>query len=265
MRFFIQEQSNPTLEKTGDEDIIKVGETNSYMEIEVKNKEGEYIVCYLVPRSENTYFVVACLDHHLDFILEQVENEDEDKLHAEAKAWPLFVTLLKNGMKGRYSEGVLTQLEDPDCAEKKWFIATVIGNLDFEKQSDLAFEKVSHAMELVLDKTIQMLTEMIEKHPNYGWETAKTFTKAVLTGIGEYANTVVASLNAADQPELAQVLTTLTQAVLASHDLPADQKEEQVKVITQIGKEAAEPKPNKTLLKILVDETSPLMLYRSGQ
>ena len=57
---------------------------------------------------------------------------------------------------------------------------------------------------------------------------------------GEH-NTVVATLNAAGQPELAQELSTLTKTVLASHDLPADQKEEQVKVINQIGKEAAEP------------------------
>jgi hypothetical protein len=40
---------------------------------------------------------------------------------------------------------------------------------------------------------------------------------------------------------------------MTSQDLPADKKEEQVKVINQIGKEAAEPKPNKTMLKILVD------------
>lgn len=79
-------------------------------------------------------------------------------------------------------------------------------------------------------------------------------THSTLSGVvlGEH-NTVVSTLNAAGQPELAQALTTLTQAVLASHDLPEDKKEEQVKVINQIGKEATEPKPNKTLLKYLVD------------
>jgi hypothetical protein len=52
---------------------------------------------------------------------------------------------------------------------------------------------------------------------------------------------------------LAQALKTLTQAVMESKDLPTDKKEDQVKIINQIGKEALEPKPNKTLLKILSD------------
>jgi hypothetical protein len=66
-------------------------------------------------------------------------------------------------------------------------------------------------------------------------------------------NQVVANLSATSQLQLAQALTTLTQAVLSSRDLPADEKEEQIFVINQIGREAAKSQTNKTVLKILVN------------
>lgn len=71
--------------------------------------------------------------------------------------------------------------------------------------------------------------------------------------IGVENTAIVSTLAASGQTELAQALKTLADAVLASRDLPTDQKEEQVKVINQVGKEAAEPKPNKALLKFMVD------------
>ncbi len=66
-------------------------------------------------------------------------------------------------------------------------------------------------------------------------------------------NSAINQLTQSGHPELAQVLKTMTDAVLASNELPTDKKEEQVKLISQICKEASEPKPNKTMLKILVD------------
>lgn len=79
-------------------------------------------------------------------------------------------------------------------------------------------------------------------------------TNATVSGViqGEN-NTVISNLNASGKTELAETLKALTDAVMASKDLPVDQKEEQVKVINQLGEEAAKPKPNKTLLKILAD------------
>ncbi len=66
-------------------------------------------------------------------------------------------------------------------------------------------------------------------------------------------NRVISNLNDSGKTELAQALKTLTDAIMDSKDLPADQKEDQVKIVNQIGEEAAKPKPNKTLLKILGD------------
>lgn len=70
--------------------------------------------------------------------------------------------------------------------------------------------------------------------------------------IGKF-NSVVSNLNATGQNELADALKTLKDAIMASQHLPEDKKEEQVEVINQIGEEAAKPKPNKTLLKMLGD------------
>lgn len=80
-----------------------------------------------------------------------------------------------------------------------------------------------------------------------------TAHQSSIIAMGVENTAMVSVLAASGQTELAQALKALADAVLASHDLPADKKEEQVKVINQIGKEAAEPKLNKTLLKILVD------------
>ena len=70
--------------------------------------------------------------------------------------------------------------------------------------------------------------------------------------IGNY-NNVHDILIAAGQTDVAQALDTLKKAVLESHILPDDQKEEHIEALTQIGEEAAKPKPNRIILKVLVD------------
>jgi len=66
-------------------------------------------------------------------------------------------------------------------------------------------------------------------------------------------NNVISKLNDAGKNDLALALRTLTDAIVASKDLPAGQKDDQVKIINQMGEEAAKPQPNRTLLKILGD------------
>jgi serine/threonine protein kinase len=66
-------------------------------------------------------------------------------------------------------------------------------------------------------------------------------------------NNVISKLNDAGKSDLALALRTLTDAIVASKYLPADQKDDQVKIINQMGEEAAKPQPNRTLLKILGD------------
>ena len=87
--------------------------------------------------------------------------------------------------------------------------------------------------------------------PTYN-STIGDITNSTVSGIvlGEN-NTVVSNLNASGNNELAQTLKALTDAILASKDLPNSQKEDQVKIVNQIGEEAAKPRQNKPLLKIL--------------
>jgi serine/threonine protein kinase len=70
--------------------------------------------------------------------------------------------------------------------------------------------------------------------------------------IGEF-NSVIANLDTEGKKEIADALKTLKEAVMASHNLSKDEKEEQIGVINQFGEEAVKPKPNKTLLKVLSD------------
>ena len=70
--------------------------------------------------------------------------------------------------------------------------------------------------------------------------------------IGKF-NDVIADLNSNGQTELAEALKTLEEAVMASGVLLDGEKQEQVEVINHIGEEAAKPKPNKTILKVLGD------------
>lgn len=70
--------------------------------------------------------------------------------------------------------------------------------------------------------------------------------------IGNF-NNVVAKLNAAGETELVEALKTLKEAVLATKQVPEEKKEELIGSINQVGEEAAKPKPNKTLLKMLGD------------
>ncbi len=70
--------------------------------------------------------------------------------------------------------------------------------------------------------------------------------------VGDF-NKMEGKLDATGQTELAKALQTLVSAVLASKDLSEDEKQDQVAMITQIGEEAAKPKPNKPLLKALSD------------
>ncbi len=70
--------------------------------------------------------------------------------------------------------------------------------------------------------------------------------------VGNY-NKMVNGLDDTGQTELAHALQILITAVLASKDLFEDKKRDLVSIINQIGEEAKKPKPNKTLLKMLID------------
>jgi hypothetical protein len=70
--------------------------------------------------------------------------------------------------------------------------------------------------------------------------------------IGKF-NDVITNLCESGQKDFAEVLKSLKDTVMNSQSLSDNQKQDQVEVIKQLGEEAAKPKPNKAMLKILKD------------
>ncbi len=101
--------------------------------------------------------------------------------------------------------------------------------------------------------TVQGDIVMRDKHENKPAHSIHISNSTVSgVALGESIS-IISNLNTSGQTGLAQALQTLTDAVLASKDLPADQKEDYVDAINQIGKEAAKQKPNKITLKGMID------------
>lgn len=181
MRFFVQEEQDPDIKEGKNEDV-RTRTTDCYAEVEYK-VDSKYIDAYIVGRNENTAFVVASFEHVFDSVKEQVEDKNEAALKAEFKAWPTFAVLLQNGVSDRYSEGALIQLEDPDCGETKWFVATVIGNIDPDKEEALIKEKINAATELVIGKAADLLVEVSEHKPHY---IRQGIWEGIKEGLGEF-------------------------------------------------------------------------------
>jgi hypothetical protein len=102
--------------------------------------------------------------------------------------------------------------------------------------------------------TVQGDFVMRDKHENKSTHSIGDISNSTVSGVALGDNiSIISNLNTSDQTGLAQALQTLTDAVLASKDLPADQKEDYVDAINQIGKEATKQKPNKITLKGMID------------
>ena len=146
MKFFISDKTN----KNNSETVCR--ETAGYIELEIPRDSDSSIYIYAIPRTENTYFIGICLDDIFDDFIENYDDDIEDVYN---EAWPQLISLLNNGVKDKYTNGALIQLEDEDCGENKWFVAIVVGNLSSDGDDD----KVSTSIELVIEKTMALLTE----------------------------------------------------------------------------------------------------------
>ena len=157
-------------EAQGDDDL-KLRATNSYIELIWTIETGCYIKIYLVPRSEHSIFVLACYDNAFDTILENIDDEDYSSTVRDT--WPLLTQLLINGGNDRYSEGALIRAEDSDTGDTKWFLATVVGNIDLD--------------EMICDRTLEAAKRIIalagDLHHEMEHKSPSTF-KAIAKGIG---------------------------------------------------------------------------------
>lgn len=93
------------------------------------NNDGTHLVIYLLPRNQTSLTVVACWERIFNGWLEVLGESQEVRKEVE-RSWPIFSQILLNTLNKKYSAGVLTLLEDPDTVEEKFFLASVLGNVD---------------------------------------------------------------------------------------------------------------------------------------
>lgn len=173
MRYFID--STPGRDTIGDEDLM-LRATNNYFELIYTIDKSTYLIINIIPRNDYSAFVATCLGDGFDEVLENFD--DEDYVETVCDTWPLFVKLLNNGLKDKYSEGALIKLEDIDTGDRKWFLASVAGNINFDSLEDLLCEQTMQAVRTVIKRTGELYNELSSKSPS----KTKAFFRGFLKG-----------------------------------------------------------------------------------
>jgi hypothetical protein len=166
--------------KTASGEEVGIKTSKSYIEIEYPINEDTAVVVYIIPRNENSAWVASSFEHIFD---ELVSNIDEQTSEAIADTWPTLASLLYNGVKERYQEAALVVLEDSDYCEKKWFVASIAGNISYDTPEDLFGERIQQATQLVISKSMTLWLELSEKRPNALREFGKGFLKELSTAV----------------------------------------------------------------------------------
>ena len=104
--------------------------------------------------------------------------------------------------------------------------------------------------------------DFVERDLQVGCDLVRGYKVDVRTGnismctghlfIGRF-NDVIATLDGSGQADTAEALKLLKAAIMASQEIPEEQKQEQVEAVSQLGEEAVKPKPNRTIVKALAD------------
>lgn len=172
MNFFISERKNKN------DSEMNYKETPCYTQVEIPIDDDLSAYVYIMQRSDTTYYVGTCLDDMFD-------DFNADLIDVYNKAWPNFIQLLKNGINKKYAAGALIDLEDQDCGEDKWFLVTVVGNIQGDDT-----DKISDAMEMVMEKTISLLVELRENKPSMLDSFLKGIKEGTLKGLGIWLETI---------------------------------------------------------------------------
>ncbi|MBD0373309.1 MAG: hypothetical protein ICV60_20905 [Pyrinomonadaceae bacterium] len=197
MKFFV----NDTGKEVNPEGpwLVEFQTTPSYIEVQIE--KGAW-VAYFVPLDEHSLLVAACCDDYFDFL----DSADQYVLSDIAATWPKLVALVNNALRSKFSQAVLLKLNDLDTADPKWFVATVVGNLDFKKMQEVIDPRLEKATQLVLSKASEALEEVTTKELSklslYWksikrglWEGAKLGAKkAIMQQLDNAAKSIVDSL-----------------------------------------------------------------------
>jgi hypothetical protein len=181
MNFFVSDRQYFPKGKKKENDF-EIRPTNSYIELEIPIDEESSIFIYIIPKNQHSAFVAVCLDDMFEKIMDDL---DEDTLEIIVDTWPTFAELLYNGIKDKYQNGALIQLEDDDYGEKKWFVASVAGNISFENVEELFGERTAKAIGVVMNRTSELLSELQEKKPSTWTAIKKGFISGLKIGVLE--------------------------------------------------------------------------------
>lgn len=162
--------------KTANGEEVGIKTTNSYIEYEYPINQDVAYVVYLIRRNENSAWVAASFEDTFDELL---KNPDQDRFETIANTYPTLHRLICNGMSDHYQKGGLVVLEDSDYCQKKWFVASIVGNISFESVEDLCGERMHEAIDLVISTSMELWVELNENKPNMLWEFGKGFLKGV--------------------------------------------------------------------------------------
>jgi hypothetical protein len=144
--------------------------TPGYIEVEFREPTPPPRVmrAYVMPWRENALLVVAYIsaDQLGDLMQQQLQDPKLGDLYYKEykKTWPKLMALVENSLSNQISKGVLLNIEDPDTGDRKWVVATVVGNVRLESDEEMnavmRSERMLKAIELVVDTGWKMLAEV---------------------------------------------------------------------------------------------------------
>lgn len=177
MKEFMESKDNTKLKE---DDRVGIRATRAYVELELARDEFS-IHLYFIPKTEHSMFVVANLDHAFDGL--ETHLQDADMRTVIVETWPRFAQLLVNGMEDRYSQGALIRLEDADDGETKWFVASVLGNIDMSNLEEVFGDQGMRVAGKVMETTLEMMQELNEKEIDKVRAYGRSILSGVLSGI----------------------------------------------------------------------------------
>jgi hypothetical protein len=135
MRFFFDSSV-----RTAQSEFL-VRETPAYWELITSLNEPDLkgaSFFYVIPQSEYSVLTAACWGHDPDAMYQLFldKNFGDDWLKVFCETYPIQGQLILNGIHERFSDGALVSLLDPDDGETKWFVVTVVGNIEVGSEPD---------------------------------------------------------------------------------------------------------------------------------
>jgi hypothetical protein len=116
---------------------------------------------YLIPHDPRTVIVAACWNNTFgDFDVtsaDEVEDLVED--------FPAIGQLIVNSLTQTYSEAALLQMPDLDTGDLKWFVITIVGNLNTKRPGKITRQRLAAAIDRVISASYEAV-EALEHQPS---------------------------------------------------------------------------------------------------